>query len=105
MGQRVWLQDQGTKRWSIGGAIKSIRNSGKSYVVETNSGAYLRNRRYIKAASSRVKHEVDRALRLAALSKKGEATPNQKVVKKVSFKLEKKVSFKLEKKTKAQKMG
>ena len=65
--------------------------------METNSGAYLRNRRYIKAASSRVKHEVDRALRLAALSKKGEATPNQKMVKKVSFKLEKK--------TKAKRMG
>ena len=106
MGQRVWLQDQGTKRWSIGGVVKSIRNSGKSYVVETNSGAYLRNRRYIKAASSRVKHEVDRALRLAALSKKGEAAPNQKVVKKVSFKLDKKVSFNLEKKkTKGKKMG
>ena len=86
MGQRVWLQDQQTKRWSIEGVVKSIRGHGKSYVVETNSGAYLRNRRYIRAASSRVKHEVDRALRLAALNKKkGKSQTKEKTVR---FKLD-----------------
>ena len=58
LGQRVWLQDQNTKRWSIGGVVKSVRNGGKSYVVETHSGAYLRNRRYIKAATSRITLEM-----------------------------------------------
>ena len=55
MGQKVWLQDQQTKKWTIEGVIKSIRNGGRSFVVETDSGAaYLRNRRFIKAAASKV---------------------------------------------------
>ena len=37
MGQRVWLQDQQTKKWTIGGVIKSVRNGGRSYVVEQDS--------------------------------------------------------------------
>ena len=46
MGQRVWLQEQESKKWSIGGVIKSIRDNGRNYVVETDGGAaYLRNRR------------------------------------------------------------
>ena len=52
------MQDQNTKRWSIGGVVKSIRNGGKSYVVETHRGAYLRNRRYIKATTSRIMLEM-----------------------------------------------
>ena len=32
-------------------------NGGKSYMVEIDSGAFLRNRRYVKAACSRVKLE------------------------------------------------
>ena len=47
-----------------------------------NSGAN------IKAASSRVKHEVDRAFRPAALTKKEETSSDKKVVRKVMFKLE-----------------
>ena len=39
VGQRVWLQDQQSKKWDIEGVIKSIRNGGKSFVVETTSGA------------------------------------------------------------------
>ena len=65
MGQRIWLQDQQTKRWTIEGVIKSIRDGGRSFVVETGSGAYLRNRRYIKAASSRIRQEVAEAIRRA----------------------------------------
>ena len=34
-------------------------NGGKSYMVEIDSGAFLRNRRYVKAACSRVKLEVE----------------------------------------------
>ena len=89
MGQRVWLQDQQTKRWTIEGVIKSIRDSGRSFVVEVGSGAaYLRNRRYIKAAGSRIKHEMVEAIRrtnIAACKEEGETT-TRKVHKKVSFK-------------------
>ena len=77
MGQRVWLQDQQAKRWSIEWVIKNIRDGGRSFVMETSGGAYLRNRRYIKAASSRIKHEV-------ANNVENETT--EKMHKKVSFK-------------------
>ena len=81
MGQRVWLQDQQTKKWTIGGVIKSIRNGGRSYVVETESGAaYLRNRRFIKPAACSQEGVV--ALRTVA-------TPEEKKEKK-----KKRVSFK-----------
>ena len=90
LGQRVWLQDQQTKGWTIGGVIKSIRNGGRSYVVETDGGAaYLRNRRFIKAAVARV---TEVALRVETnkpaikkANKKG-VSPDRK--KKVSFQLE-----------------
>ena len=39
VGQRVWMQDQQSKKWTIEGVIKSSRNGGRSFVVETNSGA------------------------------------------------------------------
>ena len=39
MGQRVWLQEQESKKWSIGSVIKSIRDLGRSYVVDTDGGA------------------------------------------------------------------
>ena len=60
MGQRVWLQEQESKKWSIGGVIKSIRDNGRSYVmVETDGGAaYLRNRRYIKASTATARRNV-----------------------------------------------
>ena len=81
MGQRVWLQDQQSKKWNIGGVIKSIRNGGRSYVVETESGAaYLRNRRFIKPAACSQEGVV--ALRTVA-------TPEEKKEKK-----KKRVSFK-----------
>ena len=34
-------------------------NGGKSYMVEIDSGAFLRNRRYVKAACSRINLEVE----------------------------------------------
>ena len=56
MGQRVWLQDQQTKKCTIEGVINSIRNGGRSYVVEMENGAaYLRNRYFIKSAACRTK--------------------------------------------------
>ena len=59
IGQRIWLQYQQSKKWTIEGVIKSVRNGGRSYVVETESGAaYLRNRRFIKAAVCRTRQEV-----------------------------------------------
>ena len=90
MGQRVWLQDQQSKKWTIGGVVKSIRNNGRSYVVETESGAaYLRNRRFIKAATCRIRQEVV-ALRTTTDKEKTSSlktTSVQKVMKKkVTFK-------------------
>ena len=49
MHQDVFLQDQQTKLWSIRGQIVQIRPSGKSYVVRTNNGRFLRGIKYIKA--------------------------------------------------------
>ena len=81
MGQKVWMQDQQSKKWDIEGVIKSIRNGGRSFVVETSSGAaYLRNRRFIKAAVCRTQQ--------MAVALRASATP-----KKVTF--QKKVTFKL----------
>ena len=41
------------------GVIKSIRDNGRSYVVETDGGAaYLRNRRYIKASTATARRNV-----------------------------------------------
>ena len=46
-------------KWSFGGVIKSIRDNGRSYVVETDGGAaYLRNRRYIKASTATARRNV-----------------------------------------------
>ena len=52
-------------------------------MVETSGGAYLRNRRYIKAASSRIKHEVANAVRRA---NNVDSKTTEKMHKKVSFK-------------------
>ena len=83
MGQRVWLQDQQTKKWTMEGVIKSIRNGGRSYVVEMENGAaYLRNRRFIKAATCRTRR-VDAGIIKQKLSNK-EGT--EKIKKRVSFK-------------------
>ena len=53
-------QEQESKKWSIGGVIKSIRDNGRSYVmVETDGGAaYLRNRRYIKASTATARRNM-----------------------------------------------
>ena len=84
MGQRVWLQDQQTKKWTMEGVIKSIRNGGRSYVVEMENGAaYLRNRRFIRAAACRIRKAE------AVIQKQGtkeKETDEKKKRKKVSFK-------------------
>ena len=86
MGQRVWMQDQQTKKWDIGGVIKSVRNNGRSYVVETDSGAaYLRNRRYIKAAVARIKVVALRTETTMGMKKRPLRQEGPK--KKVSFQL------------------
>ena len=90
MSQRVWLQDQQSQKWTIGGVIKSIRNNGRSYVVETESGAaYLRNRRFIKAAACRARQEVVAIRKTTAKEKTSslKTTSVQEVMKKkVTFK-------------------
>ena len=82
VGQKVWLQDQQSKKWTIGGVIKSVRNGGRSYVVETASGAaYLRNRRFIKQALERVE-----VARRAGAATNRERIKKEKDKKRVSFK-------------------
>ena len=82
VGQKVWLQDQQSKKWTIGGVIKSVRNGGRSYVVETASGAaYLRNRRFIKKASE---ERAEVARRAGAATR--ERNKKGKDEKKVTFK-------------------
>ena len=49
MHQDVRLQDRDPKLWSIKGKIVAIRPSGKSYIVRTKAGTYLRGMRFIKA--------------------------------------------------------
>ena len=85
LNQKVWLQDQQTKRWTIDGIIKSIRDGGKSYVVETDGGAYLRNRRYIKAACTRIKQVAVGTTRRANLTA-GQVEEVMRKKKTVSFK-------------------
>ena len=81
-GPRGRSQDQQTKKWSIEGVIKSIRNGGRSYVVETENGAYLRNRRFIKAAACRTR-KMEGAVKKTPCTQMEERTKKKK---KVTFK-------------------
>ena len=56
MHQSVLMQDQKTKLWSISGKVVAIRPSGKSYIVRTKNGTYLRGIRYIKVDRSGADH-------------------------------------------------
>ena len=44
-----FLQDRDTKLWTLRGKVVAIRPSGKSYIVRTRTGNYLRGMRFIKA--------------------------------------------------------
>ena len=61
-GSRVDCQSRTSRRCGRshhGGVIKSIRDNGRSYVVETDGGAaYLRNRRYIKASTATARRNM-----------------------------------------------
>ena len=46
--QHVLLQDRESKEWSINGQIMAIRPNGRSYVVRTESGTFLRGIRFVK---------------------------------------------------------
>ena len=49
VGLLVRVQDQRTQRWNITGRVASLRDNGRSYLVELDGGkATLRNRRFIK---------------------------------------------------------
>ncbi|CAB4046066.1 Transposon Tf2-6 poly [Paramuricea clavata] len=48
-GDTVIIQNPITKRWNDEGIVKSIRNNGRSYWIETNNGwVTLRNRRFLR---------------------------------------------------------
>lgn len=51
VGQPVSVQDQKTKRWSLGGVIVKICESGRSYMIRSALGEFRRNRRYIRPAA------------------------------------------------------
>ena len=40
--QNVLLQDRDSKIWSIRGKIMAIQPNGRSYIVRTDTGTYLR---------------------------------------------------------------
>ena len=61
------------------GVIKSISNGARSYVVE-NGSAYLRNRRFIKAAAYRTRQAE------AVITKQSIKEGDEKKKKKVRFK-------------------
>ena len=56
--QNVLLQDRDSKLWSIRGQIMSIFPNGRSYVVRTENGTYLRGIRFIKPDKSESSERV-----------------------------------------------
>ena len=50
--QNVLLQDRESKQWLIKGRVVAIRQNGRSYVIQTENGTYLRGMRFVKAALS-----------------------------------------------------
>ena len=43
----VWMLDKNNK-WTISATVVGARPNGKSYILETNKGIYLRNRKYLR---------------------------------------------------------
>lgn len=51
VGQLVHYQHPIDGNWCLGGVIKSICNGARSYIIETPSGPFRRNRRFLRPAS------------------------------------------------------
>ncbi|CAB4046152.1 Hypothetical predicted protein [Paramuricea clavata] len=60
-GDAVIIQDPLTHRWKSKGIVKSVRNQGRSYNVETEHGRMiLRNRRYLKSCpQTSAPHQIE----------------------------------------------
>ena len=55
-GQKVKMLDKDGK-WTIKAVVRDIRPNQKSYVVESNTGVYLRNRKYLRPQRSKEEEE------------------------------------------------
>ena len=71
-GDQVLMLDKKDK-WTIPAVVRDIRPNGKSYVVETATSVYLRNRKYLKLHKSLKSSEVG-----AGKSEAGNMTPPDK---------------------------
>ena len=52
VGDRVHYKNAISKSWSVGGVIRRVRESGRSYDVETPAGVFPRNRRFLRLDTS-----------------------------------------------------
>ena len=97
MDQDVLLQDQQTRLWSIKGRIVQVRPSGKSYIVRTDNGRYLRSIKFIKPDPAADRHaayivvSAESTEKLTSALKKEKGGPSSfssgSVEKKVRFQL------------------
>ena len=71
-GQKVKMLDKKGK-WTIKAVVRDMRPNQKSYVVETNTGVYLRNRKYLRPQRSKEEAEEKEGESVAVVG--GNLTP------------------------------
>ena len=52
----VWMLDK-SKKWTIRAKVVGARPNGKSYILETNKGIYLRKRKYLRPKNEKEEEE------------------------------------------------
>ena len=52
----VWMMDKSNK-WTIPAKVLAARPNGKSYILETNKGIYLRKRKYLRPKNAKEEEE------------------------------------------------
>ena len=72
-GDNVLMLDKRGK-WTIPAVVRDIRPNGKSYIVETNTSVYLRNRKYLRPHRNLPKEERKEEEELGVLGS-GNVTP------------------------------
>ena len=72
-GDKVVMLDKRDK-WTIPAIVRDIRPNGKSYIVETDSSVYLRNRKYLRPFRSQKEEEEEEQQELSVLGS-GNVTP------------------------------
>ena len=76
-GDKVVMLDQRGK-WTIPAIVRDIRPNHKSYIVETNSSVYLRNRKYLRLRrdSAEEEEEEQKELGLSVLDSRNVTPPS-----------------------------